>query len=77
MLVETDTVYHSDSNHHGAVLGVRWRVDGLQLVQHFTDDDDTRPHSANTGSQGPILAVGQSKCPGCQKDKIEQRHLQK
>lgn len=70
-------VFHSDSSHHGAVLGVRRWVDGLQLVQHFTDNDDTRPHGANTGSQGSILAVGQSECPGCQKDEIEQRYLQK
>lgn len=63
--------------HHGAVLGVRRRVDGLQLVQHFTDNDDTRPHGANAGSQWSILAVGQSKCPRSQKDEIEQRYLKK
>lgn len=65
----------SDYIHHRAVNGVFYWVDTLQLVQHFTHDDDTRPDTANTGGKRPILAVGQCEGPGRHKHIVEQRHL--
>jgi len=55
----------------------RWGLYRLQLVQHFTHNDDTRPDRANTGSKGSILAEGQRKGPGHQEHIVEQRHLHK
>lgn len=70
--------YSKDHNpfhtHRSAVLG--FFLYGSQLVQHFADNDNTRPHSANTRGQGPILAVRQCKSPRCQEHIVEQRHLQ-
>lgn len=56
--------------HHRAFNGVRWRVYRFQLVQHFAYNDDARPHSAHAGGQGAVVAVGQRKGPGHQKDVI-------
>lgn len=64
-------------SYHGAVLGVGLWVYRLQLVQHFTNDDDTRPHGANAGRQRPILTEGQCKGPACQEHIVEQRHLER
>lgn len=63
------------SIHHGAVLGVEDRVYRLQLVQHFTDDNDASPHGADAGCDGADLGVWQGKGPGCQEHRVEQRHL--
>ena len=48
------------------------RLDGLQLVQHLTDNDHTRPDGADTGGQTAELSIRQSKSPGNQKHVVEQ-----
>ena len=63
------------SAHQAAVAGVDVRLYGLQLVQHFTDDDDARPHGADAGGDGPDLGEGQGEGPGRQEHRVEQRHL--
>lgn len=65
----------SGLTHHRAVGGVGQRLDRLQLVQHFTHDDDTRPDRANTGGKRPVLTEGQREGPGRQEHVVEQRHL--
>ena len=63
------------SAHQGAVAGVEFRIYGLQLVQHLTDDDDARPHGADAGGDGPDLGEGQGESPGRQEHRVEEGHL--
>ena len=61
--------------HQGTVNRKVLRLDGLQLIQHFADDDHACPDSADTRSQTAQLGVRQSESPGNQKYIVEQRHL--
>ncbi len=61
--------------HHTAAPGVHGWVDGGQLVQHLTDDDDAGPDGADAGRQRSELTEGQSEGPAHQKHVVKQRHL--